>query len=56
VGLCLVREDALNSQETGGPREFTSLVGWWGGVILLEIGRCRGGMGCGQSGSGPGRE
>jgi hypothetical protein len=27
LGLSLVREDAPNSQETGGPREFSYLVG-----------------------------
>jgi hypothetical protein len=40
MGLDLVREDAPNPQETGGPREFSSLVkwGWEGGVILLQTG------------------
>ena len=28
LGLCLVREDAPNPQETGGPWEFRDLEGW----------------------------
>ena len=53
-GLGSVREDAPNSQETGGPREFRSLVGWvvggewwghprgdkgWGEGMVCGIGR-----------------
>jgi hypothetical protein len=33
LGLCSVREDVPNPQETGGPREFRGLGGWgevWG--------------------------
>ena len=35
-----VRKDAPNPQETGGPREFRSLVGWEvvGGDILMKTG------------------
>jgi hypothetical protein len=35
--LASVREEAANTQETWGPREWEGLVGWqWGGDILLE--------------------
>jgi hypothetical protein len=33
-GLCLFRDDALNSQETGGPREFKGQVGWGVGISM----------------------
>jgi len=43
-----VREDALNPQETRGPRKFRGLVGWGlrGGHILLETEGQGGGLGC----------
>jgi hypothetical protein len=44
----LVREDALNPQETGGPREFRVLFGWGGGDIFMETGEQGGGMECGR--------
>jgi hypothetical protein len=41
MGLGLVRDDSPNPQETGGPREWRTLVGWGmrgsgGGDILVE--------------------
>jgi hypothetical protein len=38
LGLGSVKEDALNSQETGGTREWKGLVRWvWGGDIFVEM-------------------
>ena len=39
-----VREDAPNSQETGGSREWGGLVGWEDRDILLEMEERRYGM------------
>jgi hypothetical protein len=39
LGLCSFREDAPNSQETGGPREFRGHVGW---VLGVEASTWRG--------------
>jgi len=38
-GLDSVREDAPNPQETGGPREWGSLVGWVGTSSWRPVGR-----------------
>jgi hypothetical protein len=46
-GVCSFRDDALNPQETGGPREFRDQVGW-GVDIHVKIGEWGGGMGCGR--------
>jgi hypothetical protein len=45
--LCSFRDDALNSQETGGPREFIGKVGWVVGASTWRQGLCGGGVGCG---------
>jgi hypothetical protein len=37
-GLGSDREDSLNPQETGGPREFRGLVGWVMGIFLWRQG------------------
>jgi hypothetical protein len=37
-GLSLFRDDASNTQETGGYREFRGQVGWRGGGIPVETG------------------
>jgi hypothetical protein len=37
-GLCSLRDDAPNLQETGGPREFRVQVGLGGGGIHMETG------------------
>jgi hypothetical protein len=51
LGLGWVRENALNPQESGGPREFRGLVGCGiggrGGYIFMETITWGGGMGCG---------
>lgn len=36
--LASVREEALNPQETCGPREWGGLVGWGAGNIILNTG------------------
>ena len=53
-GLCSVREDATNTQITGGPREFICTVGSGvnGGDILVETVVWGGGMICGTVGVG----
>jgi hypothetical protein len=34
LDLCSFRDDAPNSQETGGPREFRGQVRWGGGIFI----------------------
>jgi len=50
LGLCSVREDASNTQETGGPREFRGLVGCVGSGHPLGDRRQEGDMECGTVG------
>ena len=35
-GLCSIRDDAPNHQETGSPKELRGQVGWGVGDILVE--------------------
>jgi hypothetical protein len=48
LGLCSIRDDSPNPQETGGSRTFRGQVVWGvgHGDILVEIGGWKGGMGC----------
>jgi hypothetical protein len=37
LGLCSFRDDVPNPEETGGPREFRGLVGWWLALIWHNL-------------------
>jgi hypothetical protein len=49
-GLCSFRDDAPNSQETGGPREFRGQVGlgWGGEEVCVGHKQSNGGRGVGN--------
>jgi hypothetical protein len=48
LGPQLIRDDAPNSQETGGPREFRGQAGWGVGASRWRQVGCGGGVGCGS--------
>ena len=37
LGLCSFRDDALNSQETGSPKEFKGQTGWEVGASTWKL-------------------
>ena len=53
--MCSFRDDAPNTQETGGPRELRGQVGWGWRDIHIETGGWGGVMECGTVEAGQGR-